>query len=104
MKFLCSAFFTIFSCIAFGQDLIMQNGTFTQCSGVLLDSGSNFTYSSDENYTLTICPQNANQSTQLNFTSFSTEANTDVLTIFNGQSTSDPVIGTYSGTVNTIRQ
>ena len=100
MKFLCSAFFTIFSCIAFGQDLIMQNGTFTQCSGVLLDSGSNLTYSSDENYTLTICPQNANQSTQLNFTSFSTEANTDVLTIFNGQSTSDPVIGTYSGTVN----
>ena len=100
MKTLLSAFFGLVSCIAFAQDINMQNGTFTRCSGVLFDSGGNSVYSDNENYTLTICPQNAGQSTKLEFTTFDTQANTDILVIFDGQSISDPIIGTYSGTMS----
>ena len=100
MKTLLSAFFGLVSCIAFAQDINMQNGTFTRCSGVLFDSGGNSVYSDNENYTLTICPQNAGLSTKLDFTIFDTEANSDTLTIFDGQSISDPSIGSYSGTTS----
>ena len=44
MKLLLSAFFGLVSCIAFAQDINMQNGTFTQCGGVLFDSGGASVY------------------------------------------------------------
>ena len=100
MKLLLSAFFSFISFCVSAQDINMQNGTFTQCTGVLFDSRGNSPYLENENYSLTICPQNAGELIQLNFTTFNTEGNGDVLTIFNGQTTSDPLIGTYSGTTS----
>ena len=100
MKLLLSAFFSLVSCVAFAQDINMQNGTFTQCGGVLYDSGGNSDYSNNETFALTICPPNAGQFTKLEFTTFDTEANTDILIIFDGQSISDPVIGNYSGSTS----
>ena len=81
------------------SNIDMTNGTFTQCEGVLYDSGGELNnYSGNEDYTLTICPDGSGTSTVLEFISFVTQASVDVLTIFNGTTTSDPILGTYSGT------
>ena len=72
MKRLLSAFFGLVCFFTFAQDINMQNGTFTRCNGVLFDSGGNSDYSNNENFTLTICPQNAGQTIKLDFTSFDT--------------------------------
>ena len=81
------------------SDIDMTNGTLTQCEGVLYDSGGELNnYSGNEDYTLTICPDGSGTSTVLEFISFVTQASVDVLTIFNGTTTSDPILGTYSGT------
>lgn len=67
------------------------SGTFTDTGG----SGSN--YVNDQRYLTLIQPTNASSVT-LNFTSFSLEANWDYLYIYDGATTSAPLIGTYTGT------
>lgn len=56
-----------------------------------------FNYSND---TVVICPTVAGQHVSLIFSSFSTEQDYDSLVIYNGNSTSAPILGTYSGVVN----
>lgn len=74
------------------QDLLMQNGTFNQCSGIFYDSGGpSGDYGDNESITLTICPDTPGQAAQLNFTSFITEPNTDFLTIYDGTDILAPV-------------
>ena len=70
------------------------------CSSIFYDSGINGNYQINENYVVTILPDQANSLVQLDFSSFSTEANFDFLTIYDGLNTSAPVIGVYSGTNN----
>ncbi|WP_230935006.1 choice-of-anchor L domain-containing protein, partial [Psychroserpens luteolus] len=91
--------FVLLSYISFGQDLNMQDGTFNRCApDLFFDSGgSGGPYSSDEALVTTICPENAGEFLIINFTDFSTQLNVDVLTVYDGDSTSAPVIGTYSG-------
>jgi len=94
-------FFSIilFPFIASSQDINMQNGTFTTCTGTFFDSGGAASgYSNDENFVLTICPDTAGVGVELDFTSFTTESPNDVLTIYNGPDTSAPIIGDYTGT------
>ena len=67
------------------------SGTFTDTGG----SGSNYT--NDQRYLTLIQPTNASSVT-LNFSSFSLEANWDYLYIYDGATTSAPLIGTYTGT------
>ena len=63
--------FTLFSFITYAQDIIMENGNVTGCSGTFFDSGgAGGTYSSNENLVLTICPDNPGQLVSLNFTEF----------------------------------
>ncbi|NIK93194.1 PKD domain-containing protein, partial [Mangrovimonas sp. CR14] len=99
MKYL----FTISLCLFFAvvgwsQDILMQNGTFTQCSGTLYDSGGSTSgYSLNENYVLTICPEETGQFIQLDFTAFSTQLNSVFMYIYDGEDTTAPLIGTYSG-------
>ena len=51
--------FTLFSFSTYAQDIIMENGTVTGCSGTFFDSGgAGGTYSSNETLVLTICPDN----------------------------------------------
>ena len=85
--------------MSFSQDLDMQDGTFNRCApDIFYDSGGAAgNYGSDENFVTTICPQNANEFIILNFTEFSTQLNTDILTIYDGDDTTAPVIGSYSG-------
>jgi gliding motility-associated-like protein len=87
---------------SFSQDVLMQNGTFNRCEpDIFYDSGGEFgNYSSNENFVTTICSPNAGEFILLNFTSFSTQLNADILTIYDGDSTAAPLIGTYSGVNN----
>lgn len=74
---------------------------YSACGGTFYDSGnSGSNYGNNENGVITFCPSVAGQLVQVNFSSFATEAGWDILTIYNGNSTGAPVIGTYSGTNN----
>ncbi|WP_397364762.1 choice-of-anchor L domain-containing protein [Olleya sp. R77988] len=90
---LLSAFYT-----AYSQDINMQNGTFNQCSGVFYDSGGVAgNYADGESFVVTICPDGPDQFIQLDFTLFSTQLGSDVLTVYDGDDTTGAIIGTYSG-------
>ncbi|MBR9915436.1 MAG: PKD domain-containing protein, partial [Algicola sp.] len=90
--------FTIFSFSSYAQDVIMQNGTVTGCSGTFYDTGGpGGAYGSNENLVLTICPDNPGQLVRLDFTEFNTQLSADVMTIYNGDSTASPVFGTFDG-------
>jgi spore germination protein YaaH len=68
------------------------------CTDTIYDMGGpNRNYNDNEKYTYTIAPANATGVT-LNFSSFATEANSDSLWIYDGASTSSPLIGAYTGT------
>jgi gliding motility-associated-like protein len=87
--------FTLFS-----QDVLMQTETFTQCSGIFYDSGGAASdYSNDESFILTICPDVTGELMQLDFTSFNTELNLDIMTIYNGPDNLSPVFGEFSGDI-----
>ena len=90
--------FLSFTLGAIGQNILMQNGTINQCGGTISDSGGLAgSYNDNENFTLTLCPDVADNIIQLAFTQFSTQQNADILTIYEGQDTTGTVIGTYSG-------
>ncbi|TBV27478.1 hypothetical protein DMZ43_00005, partial [Meridianimaribacter sp. CL38] len=91
----------IFSFTAYSQDVSMQNGTVSQCSGTFYDSGgASGPYSSNETLVFTICPENPGQLVQLNFTAFNTQLGADIMTIYNGDSTASPAFGSFDGVNN----
>jgi len=75
----------------------MSNTTITTCSGTLYDSGGpNNDYQSSEDYTLTIVPSTSGAMAQLNFLNFNIETCCDLLEIYDGNSTSAQLIGSYT--------
>jgi Zn-dependent metalloprotease len=73
------------------------NTTQTSCNGTLYDTGGpSGDYGTDEDNTITIAPPGASSVT-LDFTSFATEAGYDYLYIYDGPTTSSPLIGSYDG-------
>ncbi|RAJ18256.1 choice-of-anchor L domain-containing protein, partial [Olleya aquimaris] len=97
-KFLLTITFLASLINTYSQDINMLNGTFNQCSGVFYDSGGNASnYADSENFVMTICPDGPEQFIQLQFTLFSTQIGLDELTIYDGDDTTAPVIGVYSG-------
>ncbi len=97
--YLCLLVLPIFG---YGQDISMQDGTFNRCApDMFFDSGGEFgNYGNDENFSITICPQNANEFIILNFTAFSTQLNTDIMTIYDGDDNTANVLGTFSGVLS----
>ncbi|MDA0860904.1 MAG: proprotein convertase P-domain-containing protein, partial [Bacteroidetes bacterium] len=78
----------------------MTDGTINTCNGIFYDSGgADGNYSDNEDYTLTICPDTPGQVIQLNFTSFETQTNADILSIYNADNADDPatLMGDFSG-------
>ncbi len=69
-------------------------GNFTDAGG---PAGNYPNNSSAQNGTTTICPTNPGEAVTVSFTSFNTQLNTDVLTVYNGNSTSGPLLGVFSG-------
>ena len=88
----------------FSQEiLISDGGTVNTCSGTFYDSGGpTGVYSANEDYTITICPENDAQVIELDFDSFTTQpvqnGNGDGLIIYNGDSTDAEEFGMFSGT------
>ena len=95
---------TIPVCVEVPQ-YVMSNDSVTACNGFFYDSGgpvvdpNSGNYSNNEVFTFTICPENAGQSTQLAFTEFATQNNTDIMSIYNASDATDPatLIAEYSG-------
>ncbi len=83
------------------------NNSITTCSGFFYDSGGpggSFTtnsagnYGNNEDRVFTFFPTSSTNKIQLDFTAFTTETCCDFLQLFDGSSTSAPLIGTYQGT------
>lgn len=101
LKKIYLVFSLLFFSLSFSQNIVMQNATINQCSGVFYDSGGEFgNYANNEDFVLTICPENAGQKVQVEFLSFNVESDRDVLTIYNGDSVSANSFGAFSGTTN----
>ncbi|MCR5013416.1 MAG: carboxypeptidase regulatory-like domain-containing protein [Bacteroidales bacterium] len=76
----------------------MQNGTIETCSALFYDDGGpSSNYSSQATYTLTFVPGVEGAMIQVSFSEFDLENNYDFLEIFNGNSTSAPSFGDFSG-------
>ncbi|WP_425077817.1 T9SS type B sorting domain-containing protein [Psychroserpens sp. S379A] len=102
MKRITLLLLLLVSAITYSQDVLMQDGVFNRCEpDMFYDSGGEFgSYSDNENFVVTICAATAGDFVRLNFTEFSTQLNNDILTIYDGDDISAPVIGAFSGVNN----
>ena len=79
----------------------MTNGTVTTCMGNFYDSGGpGGNYQNNENFTMTFYPSTTGAFTRFTFNTFDIESNWDYLYIYDGENTSAPLIGTYTGTTS----
>ena len=90
------------------QDFSITDGNIATCLGTLFDSGGTggAGYSNNESYTVTICPDNANDVITLDFINFALDNtntatppanNIDNIIIYDGDNTGATTLGTYSG-------
>lgn len=82
------------------QPVSMKNGQVTACDNSFFDSGVDEKYANNENYVLTINPNTPGDKVMVGFTSFDLEDGYDSLWIYDGENTSAPLLGVYTG--NTI--
>ena len=69
------------------------------CGGTFVDSGGSAgVYQNNENITTTICATNPTDVVTVTFTSFATETCCDRIRIYDGNSATAPLLGTYQGT------
>jgi len=103
MRNLITLLFVVFSGVVFSQDINIQNGTFTQCSGIFTDSGGAAgNYGLNENFTMTICPEIPGDKVMLDFTTFDTRNPVDFMQIFNGPDINAPTFGVFTGNTTAI--
>jgi hypothetical protein len=90
-----------FNCVN-AQNYSSGGGPHFTCSGVFFDLGGNSNYSNNQSYTTTICPATAGQAIKIAFTAFNVEAGFDFLSVYDGNSTSAPMIpgSSFSGATN----
>jgi spore germination protein YaaH len=70
------------------------------CADTIFDMGGpNRNHYDNENYSYTIAPSGAT-SVSLTFSAFTTQAGSDVLSLYDGPTTASPLIGNYSGTTS----
>lgn len=88
----------------FAQFYTITDGTVNACTGALLDSGGQGAggYSNNENHTLVVCPDGSGPAISLQWITFTLStagvSPVDQLSIYDGNSTSAPLIGTWTGT------
>ena len=81
----------------------MQNATVTDCSGILYDSGGpDGDYSSDEDFTFTICPEPTPTCIELDFGTVDTEDFFERLEIYDGVGTAQPLLSYHNNGLQTI--
>ncbi len=77
--------------------VLMDNTTITRCDYYLLDPGGLNNYSNDENKTIVLEPAVNGTKVKLDFESFYLHNNYDFLYVYDGSSTSDPLLATLTG-------
>lgn len=83
--------------VEMGTCVTMQNGTATTCGGNFYDSGAGTgNYLDNEVYTMTIFPSTPGSLLQVNFNTFQLETCCDDLTVYNGNSTAAPLMGSFA--------
>jgi gliding motility-associated-like protein len=88
------------------QSVLISDGTASACNGALIDSGGEGGpgYGNNENHTLVLCPDQPDGAISLQWAIFDLAttgtAPIDQLSIYDGDSTSDPLIGTFTGSAN----
>lgn len=95
------SFLFIVSSIDAQQIYEMSNSSLSICDGQFTDDAGGGTYT-DNNYTMTICPDNPGDGIRVNFVAFSLQTspnpqNSDYLAIFDGDNTGAPSLGSYTG-------
>ena len=83
-----------------GSNCVIQtNGEIVNtCTGNYYDSGGpTANYTNNENSVSTICPGTPGQYVQLNFSTINLESNNDLLSIFNGRTTTNSLLNTLTG-------
>ena len=76
----------------------VSNTNLTTCSQNIASPNFGTAYPANANITQTILPATAGKKVKLNFLAFNTESNTDLVKIYDGNSTAGTLLGTYSGT------
>ena len=79
----------------------MQNAFVEECEGILTDSDDGpeeGQYDHNENYTFTVCVDNASEII-ISFHFFTTEETYDILTLYDGPNTASPVLATLTGSL-----
>ncbi|MBL8003126.1 MAG: PKD domain-containing protein, partial [Flavobacteriales bacterium] len=90
--------------VAQAQVFVIADGGASTCSGAFLDSGGQggSGYSNNEDFTYTLCPDNPGDAISVDFITFQLStagaAPIDHLTIYDGNTTGAPLIGSYTGT------
>jgi gliding motility-associated-like protein len=88
-------------CVSFcslGQEIAIANGSVQGCGGFLLDTGVAFSdYQNNENFTMTLCAEAPETILNLYWNSFNLGTG-DSMTIYDGDDTSAPEIGVFTGT------
>lgn len=86
--------------VSSGQTYNMSNGNFSTCSGTFYDDGgSSLPYNSSQTLTQTFT-SSTGSCLIFTFSSFITQTGNDILTIYDGPTTSSTVIGNYSGNIS----
>lgn len=101
-----SVFFSSLSENASAQPpVVIENGTVTTCDAFFYDDGgtSGAAYSPNNSYVFTICPDNPGDVVQVEFLAFNVytnpnPANSDYLSVFDGDSQAANTLGNYTGT------
>jgi subtilase family serine protease len=86
--------------LPFGNTILVPysgSNTIARCSGTIYDYAGMDGYLTNANGILTVNPETPGDKVRLNFASFNTNNSNDILHIYNGTSTSDPLIGSYTG-------
>lgn len=93
-KHILILFLLVSNTSVFAQSYNMSNATVSDCNATFFDSNNTPTenYGHNENLVFSICPAGAD-SIILDFTSFCTELNLDVITFYDGPNTASPTIG-----------
>lgn len=89
--------------IVVGVQILITNQQISTCSAMFYDDGGNFSiYNNSMNYVTTMLPATVNNKIKVEFLSYDVEyepgCGYDYLNIYDGNSTSSPLIGMYCGT------
>jgi len=99
-----SAFLLLLAMPSMAQVFTIADGNINTCTGAFLDSGGQGAsgYQNNESFVSTICPDVPGDAITVTFPTFNLSAQgpnpIDALTIYDGNSTSAPTIGSYTGT------